>query len=62
MPAGSETLIQLVIGGHNFLGKQVGIRHYRADEEVWLTLDQRLVNVFDSGSGALIKLADTGEF
>ena len=62
MPAGSETLIQLAIGGHSFLGKQVGIRHYRADEEVWLTLDQRLVNVFDSGSGALIKLADTGEF
>ena len=62
MPAGSETLIQLAIGDHNFLGKQLGIRHYKADEEVWLTVEDRLINIFDAESGALVKLADTGEF
>ena len=61
MPAGSETLIQLAIGGHTFLGKQLGIRHYKVDQEVWLTVEDRLVNIFDAESGALIKLADTGE-
>ena len=62
MPAGSETLIQLAIGDHSFLGKQLGIRHYKADEEVWLTVEDRLINIFDTGSGALVKLAETGEF
>ena len=61
MPAGSETLIQLAIGEHTFLGKQLGIRHYRVDEEVWLTVEDRLVNVFDAQSGALVKVADAGE-
>ncbi len=61
MPAGSETLIQLSIGDNSFLAKQLGIRHYSVDEEVWLTVEDRLINIFDSETGALVKLADTGE-
>ncbi|MBR5109616.1 MAG: ABC transporter ATP-binding protein [Clostridia bacterium] len=59
MPAGSETLIQLAVGEHSFLGKQLGIRHYKADEQVNLTVDPDLMNVFDAGSGRLVKLAKT---
>ena len=61
MPAGSETLVQLAIGEHTFLCKQLGIRHYQADETVYLSVEDRLVNVFDRESGALVKLADSGE-
>ena len=59
MPAGSETLIQLAVGEHGFLGKQLGIRHYRADEQVSLTVDPDLINIFDLESGRLVKLAKT---
>ena len=59
MPAGSETLIQLAVGDHGFLGKQLGIRHYRADETVYLSVDPDLINVFDQESGRLVKLART---
>ena len=57
MPAGSETLIQLAVGDHSFLGKQLGIRHYKTDEQVSLTVDPDLINVFDQKSGRLVKLA-----
>ena len=59
MPAGSETLIQLAIGSDAFLGKQLGIRHYQADEQVYLTIHESLLNVFDAKTGALVKLADS---
>ena len=58
MPAGSETLVQLNVNGHTFLAKQLGIRHYKTDETVYLTLSDALLNVFDARSGALVKLAD----
>ena len=59
MPAGSETLIQLSVGGHSFLGKQLGIRHYKTDEELYLTVQDDLLNVFASESGSLVKQAVT---
>ncbi len=60
MPAGSETLIQLTVDGHSFLAKQLGIQRYEADETVYLTVKDELLNIYDAGSGALVKLADTG--
>ena len=59
MPAGSETLIQLAVGDHAFLGKQLGIRHYKTDEEISLTVDADLLNVFNEKTGRLVKLAQT---
>ena len=61
MPAGSETLIQLNVGDHSFLAKHLGVRHYKTDEQIYLTVSDRLLNVFDAKSGALVKLADTEE-
>ena len=61
MPAGSETLVQLAVGGSVFLGKRLGIRHYRTDEEVWLRVDPDLVNIFSRESGRLVKTAGADE-
>ncbi len=61
MPAGSETLVQLSVDGHSFLAKQLGIRHYKPDETVYLSIDEDLLNVFDTESGALVKTAHTEE-
>ena len=61
MPAGSETLIQLAAGGSVFLCKRLGIRHYRTDEEVSLTVDPDLINIFSRDSGRLVKLAKADE-
>ncbi len=57
MPAGSETLIQLAVGDSTFLAKRLGIKHYRTDEEVFLTVAPDLINVFADGTGRLVKLA-----
>ena len=59
MPAGSETLIQLSIKGESVLAKQLGIRRYDNDEAVYLTVKDELLNIFDSASGQLVKLAAT---
>ena len=61
MPAGSETLVQLSMGRESFLVKQLGVRYYQPDDEVYLRIDQSLLNVFHAESGALIKLASTDE-
>ena len=61
MPAGSETLVQLSMGKESFLVKQLGVRYYQPDDEVYLRIDQSLLNVFHAESGALIKLASTDE-
>ncbi len=61
MPAGSETLIQLRIGEHAFLGKQLGIRHYAANEDVFVMAEDRLLNVFDASTGALVRRAEADE-
>ena len=57
MPAGSETLIQLAVGDSTFLAKRLGIKHYRTNEEVFLTVDPDLINVFAEETGRLVKLA-----
>lgn len=61
MPAGSETLIQLTVGGQSFLAKQLGIKRYERDETVFLTIPDALLNIYDDSSGQLVKLSDSDE-
>lgn len=56
-PAGSETTIHLKMGETVVLAKEMGIRNYEMDEQVALGIDPRKLNLFDSGSGRLIKPA-----
>ncbi len=55
MPAGSETLLQLSLGGEQFLCKLLGIRHFDADREIALSVPPECINVFESESGRLVK-------
>ncbi len=57
MPAGSETLLQLVKGDENFLVKRLGVKHYNQDELVYIKVNPELLNVYDTTSGQLTKLA-----
>lgn len=58
MPAGSETLVRLSIGDDAFLAKRLGLKHYKVDEKVFITIPHEKLNVFDVASGKLIKKAD----
>ena len=57
MPAGSETLLQLRLGGQPMLVKLLGLRHFEADAQVRLHIDPKLVNVYNAQTGRLIKWA-----
>ncbi len=61
MPAGSETLIQLTVGGQSFLAKQLGIKRYERDETVYLSIADNLLNIYDAGTGKLVKLSENEE-
>ena len=61
MPAGSETLIRLSVAGESFLAKRLGIRHYKADETVYASIESEKLNVFDASSGVLVKKSAEGE-
>lgn len=56
-PAGSETLVTLTVGGHEFLSKQIGLADYEINEKVYLQIDPGKMNVYDKASERLIKLA-----
>ncbi len=62
-PAGSETLISLKIGESNLLAKQIGLLYYRPGQEVYVSVPERKVNVYDAVSTRLIKRTrrETGE-
>lgn len=55
MPAGSETLITVEVGGEKLVVKALGIVDYQTDETVYLTIDTRKMNVFEKESTDLIK-------
>lgn len=57
MPAGSETLIQLKIGGEVLLSKLLGVRSFAQDQQVWLEFPPERMNVFHKDSGLLCKMA-----
>ena len=58
MPAGSETLVQLTVGKESLLAKEIGLAKYEADQEVWLEINSKKINVFDKETGKLIKFAE----
>lgn len=55
MPAGSETLIQLKVKEEILLAKELGLRDYHSDQELWLEINPSSINVFRSDSGELVK-------
>jgi multiple sugar transport system ATP-binding protein len=55
MPAGSESLITTHIGENALVIKALGITYYEPDEEVYLSIDPKKINVFDKTSEQLIK-------
>ena len=57
MPAGSETLVTVKVGEAQIIIKELGITHYETDQTVYLSLDNRKMNVFDKQSQKLIKYA-----
>jgi len=54
MPAGSETLMELEIGNHHILAKEIGLQQYETDEHVWVHLKQRRMNVYEQKESSLI--------
>ncbi len=61
MPAGSETLIQLMVDGQSFLAKQLGLKRYLTDETLYLFIKPTLLNIYDAKSGRLIKYSESDE-
>ena len=55
MPAGSETLVTVKVGGVSLVIKALGITHYNPDQIVYLSIDLNKINVFDKKSTNLIK-------
>lgn len=47
MPAGSETLVTVKVGGVSMVIKALGITHYNPDQVVYLSIDTTKINVFD---------------
>ena len=58
-PAGSETLISLVVGKAEFLAIQVGLVEYDMNQEVFVVLHPGRMNVYNKATGRLIKYAKT---
>ena len=55
MPAGSETLVTVKVGGVSMVIKALGITHYSPDQVVYLSIDTTKINVFDKKTENLIK-------
>ena len=55
MPAGSETLVTIKVGGVSMVIKALGITHYNPDQVVYLSIDTTKINVFDKKTENLIK-------
>ena len=55
MPAGSETLVTVKCGDASMVVKALGITHFNPDQEVYLSIDTKKINVFDKKTESLIK-------
>ncbi len=58
-PAGSETLVSLVVGKAEFLAIQVGLIEYDMNQKVYVVLHPGRMNVYNKETGRLIKFAKT---
>jgi len=57
MPAGSETLVHIIVNSSTILLKEIGITDYEMDQRVWISFNPGITNVYNSLSGKLIKRA-----
>ncbi len=56
-PSGSETIVQLLADGQVLLAKCLGLRLFRPDQTVFLTIPADCITVFHQGTQRLIKTA-----
>jgi ABC-type sugar transport system ATPase subunit len=56
-PAGSETTVHVNAGNTRLLAKEIGIKSYRADENIRFTTNVNQMIVFAKQSGRLVKRA-----
>lgn len=54
-PAGSETIINLKVAGESLLVKELGIKKYRMDQDVYISYEPGKANVFEKAGGRLVK-------
>lgn len=54
-PAGSETIINLKVAGESLLVKELGIKNYRMDQDVYISYELGKANVFEKAGGRLVK-------
>jgi len=55
LPAGSETLVQLLIGKHVVTSKEIGEVNLELDSKVWITFPKEKINIYDNATGALVR-------
>ncbi len=54
LPAGSETLLELDLGGHLVMAKEIGQLRYEMGQTVWIGLKENRMNLFENKEGTLI--------
>ncbi len=54
-PAGSETLVSLRVGSSSLLAKQIGLIYYELGQEVYVSVPEWKINIYDAASTRLIK-------
>ena len=54
LPAGSETLMELQIGDHLLMAKEIGLQQYETDDQVWVFLKQQRMNIYENRESTLI--------
>lgn len=60
-PAGADTTVHIKAGNENLLVREIGIQFYKMDQKVYLELEPEKANVFDKGTGRLVKRAVVDE-
>ena len=56
-PAGSETLVSLQAEGSDFLAKQLGLVHYRINQQLFVHIPPEKINIYNAETTRLIKRA-----
>ncbi len=57
-PAGAETIVTLDTEGTQYLALQVDLRKYDMNQNVWISLDPKRINVFNKETQRLIRFAE----
>ena len=56
-PAGSETLVSLQAGKSDFLAKQLGLVHYKINQQLYVHIPPEKINIYNASSTRLLKRA-----